>query len=188
MPIGWQGEKTRLVPLDKARHLDNALAWMNDPELTDSVLMGDLPTSREGEEAWFEQLGRMDDTPKRITFAVETLAGEHIGISGLHAIEWRQGIAYGGTLIGRRDLWGQGYASDATRVRTRWAFETLGLRMLLTEVYADNPAIQRVLAKSGYREVGRIPSRTWKRGRFRDVIILMVDRDAWEAQGGVVRR
>lgn len=188
MAFGWQGEKTRLVPLDKALHFENMLAWINDAELTDAVLMGDLPTSREAEEAWFAQRAEPGANPDRISFAIETLDGEHIGTMSLMALDWRQGVAYGGTMIGRRDLWGRGYATDAIRVRTRWAFETLGLRMLLTEVYADNLAIQRALGKSGYREVGRIPNRTWKRGRFRDVVIMMVDREGWAELGGAVRR
>ena len=39
MPFGWEGEKVRLTPLDKAKHLDNALVWMNDPEVTAWALM-----------------------------------------------------------------------------------------------------------------------------------------------------
>lgn len=34
MPYGWEGPNVRLAPLDKAKHLQNALAWMNDPEIT----------------------------------------------------------------------------------------------------------------------------------------------------------
>jgi RimJ/RimL family protein N-acetyltransferase len=90
-----------------------------------------------------------------------------------------------GTLIGRTALWGQGYGTDAVRTRTRYAFEVLGLRMLLSEVLADNVASHRALLKAGYREVGRVPRRMWKRGQYRDLILLMVERDEWRtAQAG----
>ena len=119
MPYGWEGEKVRLVPLDKAKHLDNALAWVNDPEVTAWTLIGDLPLTRLAEEEFFDRAMRGGDD---ISFAVETLAGEHIGFSALHKVDRANGFAVSGTLIGRRDLWGQGYATDAARVRLRYAF------------------------------------------------------------------
>ena len=174
MPYGWEGEKVRLAPLDKAKHLDNALAWINDPEITAWTLMGDWPLTRLAEEDFFDRALR--ETEKDLLFAVETLAGEHIGITGLHRIDWRNGVATSGILLGRRDLWGQGYGSDAARVRTRYAFEVLGLRLLLSEVMADNAASLRMLERAGYREVGRIPRRLWKRGAYRDVVLLALER------------
>ena len=177
MPYGWEGEKVRLVPLDKARHLDNAMAWLNDPEITAWTLVGDWPVGRLAEEAWFDEMSRLAPIglADKVTFAVETQAGEHIGFSGLHAIDWQNRVATTGTILGRRDLWGQGYGSDAARVRTRHAFEVLGLRMLLSEVMADNAGSIRMLQKAGYREVGRIPRRIWKRGAFRDVVMLCLE-------------
>ncbi|MFL6231744.1 MAG: GNAT family N-acetyltransferase [Thermoanaerobaculia bacterium] len=175
MPFGWEGEKVRLTPLDKAKHLDNALAWINDPEVTAWTLMGDWPMTRLAEEDFFDRA--MRETEKALHFAVETLAGDHIGFSSLVQIDWRQGVATTGTLLGRRDLWGQGYGSDAARLRTRHAFEVLGLRMLLSEVMADNAGSLKMLQKAGYREVGRIPRRMWKRGAFRDVVMMVLERE-----------
>jgi RimJ/RimL family protein N-acetyltransferase len=174
MAYGWEGEKVRLVPLDKAKHLDNAVAWINDPEVTLWTLSGDWPMTRLAEEDYFDKA--MRETEKDLSFAVETLAGEHIGLSGLHRIDWKNGVAVTGTILGRRDLWGQGYGSDAARVRIRHAFEILGLRMLLSEVMEENTASLRMLQKAGYKEVGRIPPRLWKRGAFREVVLLALER------------
>lgn len=174
MAYGWEGEKVRLVPLDKSKHLENALLWVNDPVVTAWTLIGDAPLTRLGEEQFFDQAMRAGEGPH---FAVETLAGEHIGFSGLHRIEWPAGVGVTGTLLGRRDLWGQGYGSDAARVRTGYCFEVLGLRMLLSEVMVDNIGSVRMLKKAGYREVGHIPRRVWKRGAYRDVVILVLERE-----------
>jgi RimJ/RimL family protein N-acetyltransferase len=175
MPYGWEGEKVRLVPLDKAKHLENALLWINDPLITAWTLIGDHPMTRLAEENFFDQAMRGDSGA--VHFAVETLSGEHIGFSGLHRIEWPAGVGITGTILGRRDLWGQGYGTDAARLRTRYCFEVLGLRMLLSEVMADNIGSVRMLKKAGYREVGRIPRRLWKRGEYRDVVILVLERE-----------
>jgi [ribosomal protein S5]-alanine N-acetyltransferase len=183
--FGWVGEMTRLVPLERDKHLENCVRWINDPEVTENTLIGDFPLTVAGEEAWFDAFARNWDqrAAEQVIFAIETRAGEHIGLAGIHKINYRYGEAWTGTLIGRKDLWGKGYATDAVTTRTRYAFDVLGLRFLCTEVFHDNPAMQRVLAKAGFQEVGRIPRRTWKRGRYRDVLIYWLDREGWAAHG-----
>jgi RimJ/RimL family protein N-acetyltransferase len=179
MAYGWEGEKVRLVPLDKERHAENYVLWMNDPEMTEMTLSGDVPITRLAEEEYLAKMCQLPGPhPSDIAFAVETLGGEHIGSAGLNHIQWRHGTAVTGTIIGPKAFRGQGYGTDAARVRTRYAFEVLGLRMLLSEVFAENTASLRMLGRAGYREVGRIPRRFWKRGSFRDVIVLAIERDA----------
>ncbi|MGB8509631.1 MAG: GNAT family protein [Pyrinomonadaceae bacterium] len=175
---GWAGEKVRLVALDKERHFENALVWINDPEVTKWTLVGDVPLTRLAEEDFFARMtGPQGSHPSDISLAIETLSGEHIGFSGFHRIEWRHGAAHTGTIIGADGFRGQGYGSDAARTRTRYAFEVLGLRLLLSEVIADNVASFRMLLGAGYKEVGRIPRRHWKRGAYRDEILLAAERD-----------
>lgn len=129
MAYGWTGSKVRLVPADKEEHFENALRWINDPEITRWTLIGDFPIARLAEEEWFDNMSkRMEST--EIFFAIETLDGEHIGFSGIHRIDWRNGTGTTGTIIGAKELWGQGYGSDAARTRTHYAFEVLGLRMI----------------------------------------------------------
>lgn len=111
-----------------------------------------------------------------VFFAIETLAGEHIGFSGVEKIDYRHGVATTGTLLGRKDLWGKGYGSEAATLRNRYAFEVLGLRLLVSGVMADNTGSLRMLAKAGYREVGRIPRRWWKRGAWRDEVMMVLER------------
>lgn len=180
MAHGWTGEKVRLAPLDKARHFENALAWLNDPDLTVWTLVGDFPVARLAEEAWFENA--MKQPPlggAQVTFAVETLAGEHLGLCGMHNIDWRHGVGETGTIIAPH-FRGQGYGSDAVRVRTRYAFEVAGLRLLLSQAFVDNIPSRRALLAAGYREVGVIPQRHWKRGAYRDMIQLALLREWWE--------
>jgi RimJ/RimL family protein N-acetyltransferase len=178
MAYGWEGEKVRLVPLDKEKHAENIVAWLNDPDVTAWTLTGDMPLTRLAEE---EILNRMCANagahPSDILFAVETLEdGRHIGVVGLHRIEYRHGVALTGTIIGATDCRGKGYGTDAARVRTRYAFEVLGLRMLTSEVFTENAASLKMLQRVGYREVGRIPRRFWKRGALRDVVLMIAER------------
>jgi ribosomal-protein-alanine N-acetyltransferase len=141
------------------------------------TLSGDMPLTRLAEADFLEKMCALPGPhPSDIMFAVETLGGEHIGSAGLNRIQWRHGVAVTGTIIGPQAFRGQGYGSDVARVRTRYAFEVLGLRMLLSEVFVENTASLRMLQRAGYREVGRIPRRFWKRGAFRDVVVLAIER------------
>jgi RimJ/RimL family protein N-acetyltransferase len=179
MAHGWEGEKVRLVPLDAERHLANAVAWLNDPEVTEWTLIGDFPIGRLGEAEFFQRAERAEPSAgtTELILAVETLKGEHVGFTGLHRIDWRHGCAVTGVLIGRKDKWGQGLATDALRVRTRYAFGVLGLRLLLSEALDGNTASVRMLERAGYRQVGRIQRRYFKRGAYRDALLFALERD-----------
>ncbi len=182
MGYGWEGDKVSLVPLDREKHLENALLWFNDPEVTEWTLVGDTPITRLAEEAFFDRVMR-SDSPE-MTFAVETLAGEHVGFAGLHQVDYRHGVASTGPVIGRKDLWNRGLGTDLVRVQTWYAFEVLGLRQLLSELMAGNDASERMLRRAGFREVGRLPHRYYKRGAFRDTILFALERCEWAAGPG----
>lgn len=179
MAYGWEGEKVRLVPLDRERHASNCVVWMNDPDVTAWTVSGDLPITRLAEEDFFNRMAApFGAHPSDIVFAIETLAGEHVGLAGMHQINYRHGTALTGTILGAPDSRGRGYGTDAVQVRTRYAFEVLGLRMLTSEVFAENAASLKVLRRAGYREVARIPRRYWKRGAFREVVLLVAEKQS----------
>jgi RimJ/RimL family protein N-acetyltransferase len=182
MSFGWEGEKIRLVPLDHDRHFERCVQWLNDPEITQWLLIGDFPITRVAEREFFDRMTKPGET--EVVFAIETRdeKSEPIGATGLHNISFRHGTATSGTFIGCAGLWGRGLGSDVIRVRSHYAFDTLGLRLLLTEVMADNVRSLRALQKNGYRETGRIPARYWKRGAYRDCIQLALTRDEWLAR------
>jgi len=176
MAYGWEGDRVRLVPLDKQRHLENALSWFNDPTITAWLETGDWPLTRGTEEEFFRAAERPDKG--NVQFAVETLDGDHVGFSGLRSIDWQSRVAVSGSVIGRRDLWGGGLGTDSAKVRSKYAFEVLGLRMLIATVIADNERSMGMLSAVGFREVGRVPGRYWKRGAWRDQAILVLDNPA----------
>lgn len=169
----------RLAPLNTERHFQNALEWMNDPDVTEYLYFGDFPIGELQERAFFEKMTAELETD--VTFAIETLEGKHIGFSGLHSINFRHGVCSSGTVIGSKEDWGKGYGGDACKVRARYAFDVLGLRMILSECYEDNERSLRMQKSVGYLEYGRCPKKLWKRGKYRDMIMTYLSRENWEA-------
>ena len=184
MAYGWEGEKVRLVPIDAERMLDNYIQWLNDPEVTEWLLIGDHPLGRLNERDFLEKAERGSETD--IVFAIETLEGRHIGTSGIHRIDYRHGGATTGSFIGEKEMWGKGYGTDAARIRARYCFEVLGLRQLRSSTLEGNDRSFRMQAAVGAEMVGRWPGKYWKRGAWRDEILMCLTRDRWEsaAQAG----
>jgi [ribosomal protein S5]-alanine N-acetyltransferase len=181
MAYGWEGDKVRLVPLDAEKHLDNAVQWLNDPEVTQWLLIGDLPITKLGEKEWFESRSRASG--EDVAMAVETLDGLHIGFSGIHQIKWGDGTGVTGTVLGDKSIWGKGFGADVVKTRSRYAFDVLGLRLLFSGCIDGNVASYKMLCKNGYREYGRAPKKIWKRGAYRDEILMCLSREDWlEAQ------
>lgn len=175
MVEGWKGSKIRLVPLEMERHFENACRWVNDPVVTEHLLVGDFPMSTLAERKWFEsvQEANRDD----ISFAIETLSGDHIGFSGIHQINWRHGYAITGTMIGNVQEWAKGYGTDQAIVRARYAFEVLGLRLLHSAALEGNERSLRMQLRVGYVVVGTSPKKYWKRGEYRDEILTALTRE-----------
>lgn len=90
--MGLRGEKVRLVPVDRALHFDNALRWMNDPEVTRylSLSTGVTPGM---EEEWFQKVQKRETD---YAWAIHDERGRHIGFTGLHNIDWGQRRATSG--------------------------------------------------------------------------------------------
>jgi RimJ/RimL family protein N-acetyltransferase len=160
---GLRGERVRLVPSEAGHHLENALRWLNDPEITNllDVYWG---VTRGEEVAFFERIESQRDND--LHWAILNENDRHIGFIGLHKIDWRNRSAQGGLFIGERSVWGLGYAADAVNTRTRFAFEQLGLHRI--EGHTLNPAMRRVYEKCGYRHEGTARKLRWRNGQWLD--------------------
>lgn len=167
---GLQGEKVRLVPVDKRLHFDNALRWMNDPEVTQTLILttGVTPGM---EEEWMDRVQKRDN---EFHWAILIENGQHIGFTGIHIINWRLRMGKTGTVIGEKSEWRKGYGGDAMRVRTKFAFETLNLHRLESEARIDNIGSQRALEKAGYRREGIARKKLYWGGRWYDTVLYAI--------------
>ncbi len=164
--VGLRGERIRLVPPDHTQHLENALRWMNDPAVTDT-LNTVFGVTRRGEEQWFERTETQREHD--LVWAVLDEEDRHIGFAGLHRIDWVNRCGTGGVSIGERSAWGKGYGTDVVRTRMRFVFDQLGLHRLQGETFAFNVAMQRIYEKCGYVREGTSRERIWRNGRWWDL-------------------
>ena len=177
---GIMGERIRLVPLDVDLHLENYVRWLNDPEVT-RWLAQYLPLTRLAERAFFERMASPKDD---ITWAVHDENDRHIGGTGLHGINWHHRSAVSGIVLGEKDVWGKGYGSEVMRVRTKWAFEELGLHRIESECFVENIGSATCLARAGYRQIGVARKSRWRRGAWHDAYLWeILDEDYFAMKG-----
>lgn len=160
-------ERVRLRAVER-EDIPRFVKWLNDSEVTRYLTMY-LPFSRAQEEGWFEQ--HLKDE-KSCVLAIETMEGEHIGSVGLHDIHWKDRSAQLGVFIGERDLWGQGYGTDAVRALLRLAFHEMALHRITLRVFDFNLRAIRCYRKCGFSQEGCLREAHFTKGRYHDVLIM----------------
>jgi len=102
-----------------------------------------------------------------------------IGPFSIHAIEENNHIGEIGYWL-NKDVRGHGYGSIGSKMVTKYAFETLGLRRLAGIVDNDNEASKKVLLGAGYAHEGLMKSRVTRAdGGQIDMDLFAATSDSW---------
>jgi RimJ/RimL family protein N-acetyltransferase len=169
-----EGERIRLEP-SRADWLPDYISWFADMRVTRYLLLR-TPMSLKQEEEWFEATSKDRNT---VHWAI-TLDGQPIGVTGIHNIDWISRGAMTGTLIGLPSEWGKGYATEAVRLRTAFAFRELNLERLETFSFAPNAGMHKALERAGYRRIGTRTRSMFREGSWHDTILFELLRSDWE--------
>jgi RimJ/RimL family protein N-acetyltransferase len=166
--IFLEGKKVILRPLNKRTDLEKTVKWINDPDVRQFV-SNFLPVAEQEEEKWFDN--RRDND---IVLIIETKDGKSIGTMGLHKIDYRNGLAITGALIGEKDYWGKGYGTDAKMILLNYAFNVLNLRKIKSGALAFNGRSINYNKKCGYKEEGVLKKEIFVNGEYVDMVQLAV--------------
>ena len=178
------GERVRLRRVERS-DLPRYVEWLNDPEVRDHLALVH-PISLAGEEQWFEATLRSE--PACQPFAIDARGADlppetaaepwvHIGSAGFHEVDWRNRSGELGLVIGRKDLWGRGYGTEAVRVLARWGFFELNLHRVQLKVYEDNARAIRAYEKAGFKAEGCLRQSRFHGGGYHDTLVMGLLRD-----------
>jgi len=170
------GKRVRLRAIERG-DIPTFLKWLDDPQVQRYLGRTPFPLSLAEEERWFER--QLNDEKSRI-FAIETEKGVHIGNIGLHEIDYKDGKATLGIMIGEKGYWGQGYGSDAIKALLRFAFEELNLHRLYLSVFDFNKRAIRCYEKCGFRQEGIVRESVFRHGRYQNEILMGILRHEFE--------
>lgn len=172
-----RGRKVILRPMNKSTDLELAYKYINDPEVR--IFLGaDRPFTVEAEARWFDSLA--DRSDNNIVLAIEDIeTGKYIGSMGIHRINWKDRTATTGAVIGDKSYWGKGYGTDAKMILLDYAFNTLGLRKILSVVMDFNKRSLNYSLHCGYKIEGVRKRQIFRRGRYCDEILLGLFKKDW---------
>ncbi len=174
-----RGEKVYLRAAERS-DIEHFLRWFNDAETT-AYLMMRAPMSEAMEQRWFDGMVEAQGKDRYLFTVCRLDDGRPIGNCGLFDLNLLDGRAGIGITIGEKELWSQGFGTDAMNALLDFGFGHLRLERLWLEVYDFNPRARRSYEKSGFSVEGTQRRAVFKRGKFRDVLLMAILRDEWAA-------
>lgn len=166
------GEKVRLRPPTEA-DLDFAHAFANDEELRGWLRFW-KPTTELEELEWLQSLRDEGE----LVWLVESRADARpLGFCSLH-VEPVGRLAELGIGLLRAEQRGRGHGTEAIRLLLAHGFGALALQRVFLHVVSDNPAA-RLYERVGFRREGLLRRHLWKRGAYRDQVVMAILREEW---------
>ena len=102
-------------------------------------------------------------------FAIVTMEGKHIGNCSYFNIDSVNHQAEIGIMIGEKEYWGKGCATEAIRLISNYAFITLNLHKLTAGCYRANAASSKAFEKAGFIEEGMRKAHMFYDGTYQDI-------------------
>ena len=158
---------------------DRYVTWLNDAEVRAGV--GRVhPINKLGQEDFLKSTHK---DPNLVLFAiVERSTDQHIGGVGLHDIDSVHRSCSFGILIGNKEKWGKGYATEATRMVVNYAFSMLNLNRVQLRVFSFNTRAIALYERIGFVREGVCRQSHYHAGAYHDEIIMSVLREEWKTQ------
>jgi len=176
-----RGKQIYLRPVRLSDVNERYVRWMNDPEVVRSLEVRLQPQSLESVYAYVASLLGKNFEP---FFAICTIDGdEHIGNIKVGPINEFHRSADVSLVIGEKNWWGKGIASEAIGLITAHAFRDLGLNKLKAGCYSDNEGSARAFERNGWRREGLLRSQVLRDGNALDVILLGITADDFKELG-----
>jgi RimJ/RimL family protein N-acetyltransferase len=173
------GTKVYLRPLER-EDAPLFVPWVNDVAVTRTLEAFYHPIGLQTEIDFIE---RMEKSKHDVVFGIAVRGTDAlIGVTGLHQIDYKNRRAVFGIFVGEKQEWGKGYGTEATRLITSYAFETLNLNRVALRVYEDNERGIRAYEKVGFKREGLLRQDIYREGRYWNTFLMAILREEWTAR------
>lgn len=154
---------------------DNYYCWMNDPEVNDYLETRFFPQSMGKIQEYVEMTNAKSD---QVFLAVcLNQDGRHIGNIKLGPINWIHRFAEISLIIGDKEQWGKGHATEAIKLVADYAFQVLDLHKITAGSYSTHAGSVRAFVKAGFEIEGTGKKQYFCKGEYVDIIRLGKIRD-----------
>lgn len=161
-----QGERLYLREVRPSDVNETYYRWMNDPEVTAYLESRFYPNALESLADYVQ--GKISDHDNLFLAIVLQEGHRHIGNIKLGPINWIHRFADVALLIGEKECWGRGYATEAIRLVVTHAFQELNLHKLTAGCYIANQGSYKAFLKAGFVQEGLLRQHFHCRGEYVD--------------------
>ena len=164
------GERIYLREVRESDVNEHYYRWMNDNETTQYLESRFFPNSL---SAILGFVRSFDGNVNNVFLAViDKKNGQHIGNIKLGPIQWIHRTAEVGILLGEKEYWGKGFATEALKLLSNYAFNKLNLRKLTAGCYNLNKGSEALFLKAGFAVEGVRPQQFFFNGQYVDYVLL----------------
>jgi [ribosomal protein S5]-alanine N-acetyltransferase len=146
--------------------------WRTDEEIKQNFSGIPLYSSSLNEKNWVES--KIFDKHSVSCAICINETNEFIGCIFLNDIDYHNRTGHIPVLIGEKQYWGQGYATDARIIMLKYAFMDRGLERIWAKVIEGNDGAIRMLEKAGFRKEGLLRNSCFRNGQFVNEIFMGV--------------
>jgi len=133
---------------------DSYYQWLNDPQVNQFLETRFVVQSK---VKIAEFVASKDGNANEILLAIcDKKQDLHIGNIKLGPINWYHRRAEISLLIGNKEYWGKGIASQAIQLISQFAFQTLNLNKIMAGAYKNNIGSIKAFQKCGYKIEGEV--------------------------------
>lgn len=141
-----------IKPLSETSISEQYLTWMNDPEVLKYTESRWKKYDENDLKIFIQNMNKSENDYLFGIFITDT--GKHIGNIKIGNVNQYHKFADLGIIIGTKEEWGKGYATEAMKLAVDYAFTQLKLYKVTAGVYANNLGSIKALEKAGFRECG----------------------------------
>lgn len=173
-----EGENVELRPLALGDLEGDYVSWLNDPEVNAHNSHHVFPYSVAQARGYIESV--LGDKSNLVLAMVAKDSGKHVGNISLQKIDAISRNAEYAILLGNKDYWGKGIASEASKLIIDHGFKALNLHRIYCGTSSTNVAMQKLAAKLGMQQEGVRREAHFKNGEFADIIEYGVLAHEWK--------
>jgi RimJ/RimL family protein N-acetyltransferase len=151
--------------------------WYSDPEIARLARYQEAPMRPEEIERFFA--ARVVGTDALAMAIHERDSDRLVGTCAFSQLDGDNGSALYHITIGEKDVWAQGYGTEATRLMLGHAFGPLGLHRIALFVFEFNERAIRTYRRCGFVVEGRARESIFRDGRWWDELAMSVLESDW---------
>jgi [ribosomal protein S5]-alanine N-acetyltransferase len=173
MIVFLETSRLYLYQLTKDFCNENYNTWLHDKEVNRFLDTGDFPLSVSDLETYVEK------THSNTIFLAIVIkeSNKHIGNIKIESIDFKNGIADYGIMMGDKKEWGKGYAKEASLVVLDHCFSRLNLRKITLAVVEDHKNAVELYKKIGFKIEGLLVKHSYFNGDFRNTYNMALFKD-----------